>query len=190
MTKIEGKYDERNRFWTEQALNQFGYTSNFFFLISLGFFAFLFKYFKDPSFDIELVDRQKNLLVLAVTFAGISLITSAITVLSRLHDLRLTRHTIWIRKKSYDKFNHEYPDDDLDLDHYGLCKQLKNFFSTLWYRHYFIKDKDIKNEKTINKKFTELRLRNLLLARFSWRMMNSQFVALAISLIFYLLSSL
>jgi len=188
MTKIEGKYDERNRFWTEQALNQFGYTSNFFFLISLGFFAFLFECVKDVSFDI--FNLQKILLVLAVTSAGISLVTSAFTVLSRLHDLRLTRHTIWIRKKSYDKFNREYPDDDLDLDDYGLCNQLGNFFSTLWRRHYFIKDEDIKNKETVNKKFTELRLRNLLLARFSWRMMNSQFVALAISLIFYLLSSL
>jgi hypothetical protein len=49
MENRKDKYGERNRFWTEQALNQFGFTSNFFFIISLGFFTFLFNQIKDKG---------------------------------------------------------------------------------------------------------------------------------------------
>ena len=189
----EGKYDERNRFWTEQALNQFGNTSNFFFLISLGFFAFLFENNDIKDLFKIVLDNEfkfsKFSLVIAIILAVISIITSAITVLSRLHDLRLTRHTIWIRKKSYDKYNKEYPDDYIDVDDKSFCNQIVNFFETISTRKYFIKDNEIVDQTIINDKFAELRLRNLLLARFSWKMMNAQFVTLALSILFYILSN-
>lgn len=193
MKNNDGKYDERNRFWTEQALNQFGNTSNFFFLISLGFFAFLFenvdiKELFKIDFDLE-IKFSKIFLILAVISAVASLVTSSITVLSRLHDLRLTRHTIWIRKKSYDKYDKEYLDDYIEVDEYGFVDQINNFFETISTREYFIKDNDIEDKATIDSKFSKLRLRNLLLSRFSWYMMNSQFVTLAIAILFYILSN-
>lgn len=190
MKNTNDKYGERNRFWTEQALNQFGFTSNFFFIISLGFFTFLFKEVKDK--DLLLFEGgfylPKFLLIISVVSGAISIIAGALTVLSRLHDLRLTRHTIWIRKKSYDDFDIEYPDNHIDLDNYSFWNQIENFFSTIWHRNYFIKDSEIVEKKKVKKKFSKLRLRNMLLARFSWKMINLQFVTLGISLITYFLS--
>tara|TARA_R110002073_G_scaffold322465_1_gene499152 strand:- start:3674 stop:4255 length:582 start_codon:yes stop_codon:yes gene_type:complete len=191
MKNNDDKYGERNRFWTEQALNQFGFTSNFFFIISLGFFTFLFNETKGKGLFIFEGGfyLPKLLLIISIFSGAVSIVASALTVLSRLHDLRLTRHTVWIRKKSYDDFDLEYVDDYIDLDNYNLWDQMKNFFSTIWHRKYFIKDSEIVEKKEVKEKFSKLRLRNLLLARFSWRMINFQFVTLGISLISYFLSS-
>jgi hypothetical protein len=119
----------------------------------------------------------------------ISIIASGLTVLSRLHDLRLTRHTVWIRKKSYDDFNGlEYKDHYIDIDNYDFYYQFQNFITTICYRKYFIKVPEIADKEAAIKKFSELRLRNLLLSRFSWQMINLQFIMLTISLVLYFLS--
>jgi len=156
----------------------------------LGFFTFLYNGTRNKdlfTFEGDF-NFSKLLLIISIISGAISIIASAFTVLSRLHDLRLTRHTVWIRKKSYDDFNLEYVDEYIDLDVYTFWDQVENFFSTISHRKYFIKDPEIAETEKIKKKFSKLRLRNLLLARFSWRMINWQFVTLGISLTFYFLS--
>ncbi|WP_286775079.1 MULTISPECIES: hypothetical protein [Sphingobacterium] len=194
MDNSEGKYDERNRFWTEQALNQFGSASNFFFLICLGYFAYLFeKNDIKGLFTWNLNSKfslQNFFLIIAVLTSTLSLIAGSLTVLSRLHDLRLTRHIVWIRKKSFDNYQKEYNEDDIDIDKYYFYKQFLNLITTVFSRRHFIKQSEIKYDPKIDMKFLELRKRCLLLARFSWKMINTQFLSLLISLILYSLYNL
>lgn len=141
----------------------------------------------DSSLDFSL----SNLLFsLGVISAFISVFASGITVLSRLHDLRLTRHTIWIRKKYYKFHNLELSDNHIDLSNHSLWIKLVNFLSTIMKQDYFITDSDIENDDKFKNKFTALRKRNLLLGRFSWISMNFQILTLLISLIFYVLSNI
>lgn len=166
----------------------------FFFLISLGFLAFLFDNDKIKMiFPIDLklkLDYSKCFFAISVILALLSLIASSITVLSRLHDLRLTRHTIWTKKRYYDKNDKVLNDQYIDLKLYGFRKRLENFISTLKNDNYFITDTDIINSKIIDKKFQKLRLRNLLLAKFSWWSINFQIFSLLFSLFIYAISLL
>lgn len=195
MTKNDiGKYDERHRFWTDQAISQFGTTTNLFFIISMAFLAFLAgqkqmatAFIINSSMDFSL---STLLFALGVISSFLSVFASGITVWSRLHDLRLTRHTIWIRKKYYESYQLEFPDNHVDLSNHSLWIQLGNFLSTILKQDYFITDIDIDNDEKCKKKFTALRKRNLLLARFSWKSMNFQILTLLIGLILYVLSNI
>ena len=193
MIKQIGKYDERNRFWTEQALNQFGNASNFFFLISTGFLAFLLERNKlETIFKIDFSLTFKWSIffyALAIICSVLSLFASAMTVLSRLHDLRLTRHVVWIRKKSYDDHKFEFCEEHMDLSGVGFGELFQNLISTLMKNDYFINDDDIASTSII-KKFSALRKRNLLLAKFSWKSMNFQIATLLFSLLLYVLSNI
>ncbi len=179
------RYDERHRFWTEQALNQFGTASNFFFLISLGFIAFLFgkEQISDIfSFEGSGIDFSLLFFAFSILFAAVSLIASAITVLSRLYDLRLTRHIIWTRKRYYDKYSKLLSDAFIDLSGYNRWYQLRNFITTFRSESFIISDSDMENTEDFSLKFTNLRIRNLLLAKFSWWSMGVQILTLIISL--------
>ncbi len=185
------RFDERLRFWTEQSLNQFGTTSNFFFLISLGFLAFLFDKKQIGtviSIEGSTFNFKQFFFKLSVLFAIISLIGSSITVLSRLYDLRLTRHIIWTRKRYYDKFRKLLPDDFIDLNAYSRINQITNFCSTFKSKSFIISDEDLENSESFNNQFKKIRIRNLLLARFSWWAMSFQILTLLISLVFFAMS--
>lgn len=188
----KSRYDERHRFWTEQALNQFGTASNFFFVISLGFLAFIFEKIQIRgllNFDSNLIfDFRKFWFVLSIILALFSLMAGALTVLSRLHDLRLTRHILTIRKRSNDLKSIRFNDSHKDLKKYTFKTLIVNFLSTLTKDEYFISDKDIKDPQVIYYKFEQLRLRTLLLSRLSWLTFNSQIIYLIFSLILYSIS--
>lgn len=192
--KNPDKYDERHRFWTEQAINQFGATTNMFFIISMAFLAFLAgqKQMED-AFYIMLSYKfslSNFLFALGTISTILSVFASGITVLSRLHDLRLTRHTIWIRKKYSELKGIEFPDDHINLSEINIWFLLSNFCSTLLKNDYFITDIDTKNIEECKLKFNSLRKRNLLLGRFSWKSMNFQIVTLLIGLFLYVLTKI
>jgi len=185
-------YAERHRFWTDKVISQFASTTNLFFILSAGFLAYLasqenmenlFKIDFDLAFDIS-----KMFFALAAISALMSVIFSCVTELSRLHDLRLTRHTLWIRKKSYQKWKKSFPDDYVDFPTKSLSLEIKYFITTLKHRKYFITDKDIENQEKLKVKFDQLRKRNLMLVRFSWRCLNYQILLLTISLILFAIS--
>ena len=182
------RYDERHRFWTEQSLNQFGTTCNFFFLISLGFMAYLFDKDQTSSlFKFEGTSIDFGLLTFgfSILFALISLVASSITVISRLFDLRLTRHIIWTRKRYYDGKSKLLSDAFIDLTKYGRWYQLRNFITTFRSESFVISDADIEKTPEFHQKFDQLRTRNLLLAKFSWWSLGVQILTLILSLICY-----
>ena len=111
------------------------------------------------------------------------------TVLSRLHDLRLTRHVVWIRKKSFEDHELEFREEHIDISGVSFYELFQNLISTLMKNDYFITDDDIASISIIQK-FSALRKRNLLLAKFSWKSMNFQIATLLLSLLMYVLSNI
>lgn len=195
--RIDGtvtKYDERHHFWTDKAITQFGTTSNLFFIISAGFLAYLVgKPQMEYAFNISFQKsfNPSNLIfAISIILSLLSVFASGMTVLSRLHDLRLTRHTLWIRKKSYMKWNRSFPDNHVKLGTKTLKQEFKCFFFTIVTKKYFITDNDISNWEVLENKFQKLRQQNLLLGRFSWRCLNYQIILIVFSFFLFVISYL
>ena len=186
------EYGEKHRFWTDQAIGQFGQATNLFFIINAGFLAYLTSSDKMRSaFEINFQGNfsiSNLLFMMSILLSLLSVIFSGFTVLSRLHDLRLTRHTIWIRRKSYRKWEKDFPDNHKTLPMKSFVKEVKCFANTLLNKKYFIVDEDIENWENLEIKFEKLRERNLLLGRFSWRCLNYQIVFLILSFSFFIAS--
>lgn len=202
-------YDETNRFWTEQALNQFGTAANFFSLLSLGFLGYLIQDSRiNTLFDINFeadISMNKIFLAASLFFILISVLSGCIVVLCRTHDLRLTRHTIWTRKRYWEEVEgrlaknpkdtsmKELPEDWIDLRPFNFCKLVTNLKSTIFRDDYFIRDDEIvavANIENLKIKFDALRLRNLLLGKLSWKIMSLQIITLFMAAAFYLSSKL
>ena len=190
------EYNERHRFWTEQALSQFGAATGFFYLISIGFLTFLiesnkknnlFYYNSDSSFS-----SFKFLLILSIIAILFSLVMGSLTVLSRLHDLRLSRHKTLVRKKYYKKLKKTLPDGYIDIDKYTFWIKMKLLYNTMTTRptKYFIIGADYDNKEIIHKKFESLRKRNLQIARLSWSTLNFQILFISISVILFFIASI
>ncbi|MGJ1266354.1 hypothetical protein ACR78F_00110 [Sphingobacterium spiritivorum] len=187
-------HDERHRFWTEQALNQFGFASNFFFLLSFAFFTFLMNREitkKLLPFDFKLsFSFSKFFFVLALVVGFVSIVFGALTVLSRLYDLRLTRHKTYVRKRYNKVKGGVLCDDDINIDNYSFFKKINVLYKSSISRAHFIIDKDIEDQQLLSEKFMNLRINNLLLERLSWTTFSYQIITLLISLFTYFLSVL
>lgn len=185
-------YIDRNRFWTQQALNQLGFTSNFFFLISTSFFVFLIKEnnIKDLfHIDIDLkMSLSKIGVLISLLFVFISILYGALTVLSRLNDLRLTRHITETRRKYYKKTRRKILDKNDSTN-------TKNKYVALWQslvnsKKIMISKEDFYDKEEINRKIGDLRIYTKLLSEFSWMAIKIQIATLVISLLLFFITSI
>ena len=83
--------------WANQTLSQFGNANNFFIIIGLTILGYLVKevdQFSELEFTcrLEQINPRATSLVIALIFTFLSLVSGTLTMLSRLYDLRLTRH--------------------------------------------------------------------------------------------------
>lgn len=188
------EYNDRYRFWTQQALSQFGATTNFFYVISVGLFAFLIK--SNSTEQLLVFDCSRDFsyynffLISSIIITFLSIGMGSITVLSRLHDLRSTRHIVFVRKGYYDKKRKSLTSKHIDINKYSFCSNFILLFDTFFNREYFIKKTEYNDDTIILKKFQKLRTRNLRLARLSWFTLNMQIMFLTLAILFYLFASL
>ncbi|HTN05265.1 hypothetical protein [Agriterribacter sp.] len=135
-------YEEKNAFWTELAIGQFGIALNFFSFLSIGFLAFIVE--KNEISDLlkfnlsHQLDLTKNFILLSLITCFFSVICSCLSILSRLYDLRLTRHTIWTRYRYYKEHKEHLKDNFLKLNN-NFIMLLDNFYSTIKKSDYYIK---------------------------------------------------
>ena len=127
MTEEEQKekikeYSERHSFWTNQVLNQFGFSINLFLSIEIGFITYLVTQRSDyPKiyFSNESAIHGGLIIYLTAIFLSfISIVVGAISVTSRLNDICLTRHIIWIRKRAIKKIGKRLPEGS---GYFGAC---------------------------------------------------------------------
>lgn len=187
-------YIDRNRFWTQQALNQFGFTSNFFFLISTSFFAFLIK--ENKIKDLIYIECQLKMsfskigVLITILFAFISILYGALTVLSRLNDLRLTRHITETRRKYYKKTSKKISEKCDNVN-----PETKNTYEVLWQSfinsdQLIITEKDFNDKDVIGEKIKNLRMNTKILSDFSWKAIKIQIGALVISILLFLITQM
>lgn len=174
-------YRDRHRFWAGQALTQFGNSNNFFIFITFAIFGYIVQeldQFSTLEFTCELgkINRKATFLVISLILTFLSLLSGTLTMLSRLYDLRLTRHINTIRIKAYSKelkYDKDLPSEYLDSKgNMGFPEfqitLFKKFWGSIRNNNYFLSDSDLKTESDRHNKFLELRKRTLMLGRFSW----------------------
>ncbi|MCO5239715.1 MAG: hypothetical protein M9904_06640 [Chitinophagaceae bacterium] len=186
-------YEEKNAFWTELAIGQFGITLNFFSFLSIGFLAFIVE--KNEISDLlkfnlsHQLDLTKIFTLLSLFTCFFSVVCSCLSILSRLYDLRLTRHTIWTRYRYYKEYKEDLRDDFLTLSN-NFRKLLNNFCSTIRESDYYIKDEELSKIEFVKRKFQRLRYRNLYLGKLSWFMFGSQILLILFTTIFFMVSKI
>ena len=190
MTDTEKEYQERHRFWADKTLTQFGFSNNFFLIAAIGILAFVLKEIEtDKQIELSLqnINWKITLARTSALLAFTSICFGTTTMLSRLFDLRLTRHINTIRIKAFNKKNGNktLDDDYISIKGFSL---VFTFLETLIYKHYYIKDSEIKNDKIIKCKFKELRKRALILGRFSWKCFYYQISILIFSVLTFMIA--
>lgn len=190
---MSNDFDDRERHWSSMALQQFGNANNFFTVTAIALLGFLTKsYFEVGQIELNLKNPSFNLTALGLSIMScfLSALLGSSVLISRLYDLRLTRHKLLIRRKVPDDktkyLNNSYIDtkENIKLLKY-LWNLISNFFSTILTSSYFFRDSDYKEAKVLGHRFTALRLRILLLGQFSWLSFRWQLFWLMTSLFCY-----
>src|SRR5688572_8204491 len=120
------KYDRRETFWTEQSLQQLGYSINFFLTIGVAFLGYLITIRSNyPKFHFVLLGAIEWKLViyyavLLIVFG--SVLIGSISVIIRLYDLRITRHITSARKKTMKIYKRKLPEKYIELSNEGFFK--------------------------------------------------------------------
>lgn len=180
------KYDRRETFWSEKSLEQLGYSLIFFLTVGLAFLAFLvtqkssypkFHFNKEGDIEWGLVFYFSVLMLLFI-----SVLFGSVAVISRLYDLRITRHITGMRKitlKSLDKY---LPEGEVDLSKTNLTAV---FFETLCKQIKFIHINPNSNFATITTDFNNLRKQAKLLGRITWTAHKIQIILILIATLIY-----
>ena len=185
------EYSERHRFWSNQVLTRFGYSINLFITIGIGFLWFLISNrddFAELNFDKSAsIDWNLTFYFSTILLVFSSVIIGSVSIISRLYDLRLTRHIVWTRKQTFKKLNKLLPGSYIDLKGESL---LKTFFIILFRDILFIKDTEQEDYQQIRSKFEIIRKQSKVLGRLSWKTHKIQIILLVISVLIYSLTIL
>ncbi|CAM1374504.1 hypothetical protein [Tenacibaculum xiamenense] len=180
------EYQERHRFWTDKTLTQYGFANNFFLVAAIGILAFVLKEIEadlQVTFSLKYINWKITLLRFSALSAFISICCGTITVLSRLYDLRLTRHIINTRIKALDK-GISLNDDYISINNVFLLSILVEVMIS---KNYFIKKTEIVDSDILHPKFFKLRKKALVLGRLSWRYFSYQIIILVLSVMLFML---
>ncbi len=187
--QIMKEYNERYRFWSNQILSQFGYTQNLFTTIGFGFLGYLISIrHKYPEIIINSslpLDWNFVFYLFTILLVFVSVFFGSISIISRLYDLRLTRHIISTRKEVFKKHNKSLPDNFIDLKKESLSKA---FFKVLFCQIGFIKNTEINEIKQVELKFENIRKLSKILGSLSWKSHKIQLMILFFSVLIYSLT--
>ena len=186
------EYSERNRFWTDVAIKQLGYSINVFTTINISIIGYLVSVKeKYPKFDIcgefsfELFFYLLSLLLMIISVG-----CGFLAVLSRLFDFRITRHITNVRKKYLKDNKNKIKElkkgllDGKFVDVSGkkfypiFCKYFRG-------KEVFPEEDDFKDEQKLKEKFIELRIHSKLFGLKTWKFHRCQIISLFASIIIY-----
>ena len=177
------EYINRNNFWSEKAINQFGYSLNLFTTIGIGLLGYLVtNREKFPSMEIVCCRDINWILVFyfsATSLTIFSIVFGFVAILSRLYDFRITRHLSLTRKRYLSrKKNKEglFESKIIDISHESYFKSFKkNVF----------KEIDFINEYVFFIKFEQLRKDSKILGAIAWKMHRYQILFITSGLVLY-----
>ena len=102
------EYSKRAEFWTNQSISQFGYSLNLFLTVGIAFIGFIVSQrdeYGKVNFAYSKIDWSLLFYIITLTLVFCSIVFGAISVMSRLYDLRITRHIILVRKRALKKID-------------------------------------------------------------------------------------
>ena len=183
--KIE-EYTNRHEFWRDKVLTQLGFSINLFLTIGFGLIAFLVSQ-KDKYPTVEMhTDWKFNwnlaLYIATMILTSVSILLGAISVTSRLFDLRITSHITLVRKRSVEKINQLLPDN------FSTSKKkniLANYISTVFKKIERILDEDYNDFESLTAKFKNLRNQTDQLGNLVWISHKLQILIILIAVLLY-----
>ena len=182
------EYSNRHTNWTQYTLTQFGYSINLFTTICIGFIGYLISQRNDYSEIILSFNSNIHwdffFYIVTIVFVFLSILLGFTSILSRLYDLRLTRHITRIRKKVLKDKDEMLNNEIIDSDNLKL-KFFVTFLKILFCEIEFVKEKDFKNLDSLKLKFIHIREVSVLLGKYSWIVHKLQILLFTISVIIY-----
>jgi len=180
------EYSERHLFWRDKILTQLGYSINLFLTIGFGLVAFLMSQ-KDKFLSIKIdfslaIDWGSTFYYSTVFLVTISILLGAISVTSRLFDLRITGHITFVRKRSLQKYNTLLPDN---LSQNLKITLLGNYFYLMFKILHKINKADYENMEILKPKFQLMRVRTEKLGELVWLSHRLQILAIVLAVISY-----
>lgn len=183
------EYSKRHQFWLSQSVTQFGFSINLFLTLGLAFISLLFN--KIENYDNTTIltcyfDYKLLGYFIALFFILVSISAGLICVLTRLWDLRITRHIILVRKRTAKKLSKPLSDKFISQS----CQYLPFLKELITKKIEFVKEEDFEDFKKLSSKFKGLRTCSRNLGELSWKTHKFQLYSLIISLIIYGISSI
>lgn len=176
------EYSNRGNFWTNQVMTQFGYSINFFLTIGIALIGFIVSKrdnFNKINFLETNIDWKLLFYFISLLLVLISIIFGSISVLSRLYDLRITRHILIVRKKAMKKIPRYLPEETIEVKNKFL-----NVFN-LKIEYIVDNDYDIKNIELLQSKFKALKTQSITLGNISWKSHKRQILFLMFSVVIF-----
>lgn len=173
------EYSKRTEFWTNQSISQFGYSLNLFLTVGIAFIGFIVSQrneYEKVHFACSKIDWSLLFYFITLTLVFCSIVFGAISVISRLYDLRITRHIILVRKRALKKFDKFLPEKTIEK---------KEKINLLKFKIDYIEDTDYKTIDSLNSKFEKLRSQSNSFGNLSLKFHNRQIIYLVLSSIIY-----
>ena len=173
------EYSKRAEFWSNQSISQFGYSLNLFLTVGIAFIGFIVSQrneYEKVHFASTKIEWSLLFYFITLTLVFCSIIFGAISVISRLYDLRITRHIILVRKRALKKI-------DKFLSEKTIEKNEK--INLLKFKIDYIEDIDYQNIESLKSKFEKLRTQSNSFGNLSLKFHNRQIIYLVLSSIIY-----
>jgi hypothetical protein len=185
------EYIERSRFWTEKTINQLGYSINLITFIGIGIFSYLItnseKFLKMPLFLAKEKCWAHFFFYISLILTFLSILFGIISILSRLHDFRISRHLSLIRKKYLSKKKDETGLIKTEIDRNKKPRYISTFFKNILGNQILISEGDLSNDKILRDNFVNLQEQATVLGVITWKAHTFQILLLALSLLFMIL---
>lgn len=175
----ESSLSKRCSFWTDQATTQLGYSIDIFIGVGIVFLGFLLAQTNNGrllSSNIVCIGY-----LVTVILAAISVALGLLAVLSRLTDIRLTRHILSVRKTKAGSALAQKPSNYSKKD-FKLMKAIFPFYVNL------IEDEDYGNPDVLNSKFEKILCQAKYCGKATWLLHQRQIESFVISIVFFLLT--
>jgi len=201
-------YNDRIARANDISLNQFGKVNEVLLAIAIAFIGFLFtnKEYKSIIDNNKILSRfcdiNFTLLIICMLSVSFSIVTGLLLIINRLHDYRITRRVILIRKWYFEFKNDKKNNDSSDIKIGLLPRQVNSktyLILALYYpvkfvfcnytQEYFLSHDDIKtkNDKEIIGTFEKLLQLLSQISQGSWRLLNVQIGTLILAFISYII---
>lgn len=182
------EYSSRYRFWTERAIKQLSFENNLLLTVAIAALGYFWKEKPANYYILIKFDNSPNwpilFFVLGTIFVSVSIFFGFMLSLSRLYDMRLTRHILSLRQSAAKE---KYLLADAELLDSNYVRQFYTMFKVfLNYRNYKIPKSYIESKNNnLTERFNKIRQYAKDFGDLSWCNLKIQAFAFLFGILFY-----